>query len=155
LFQFHSIEQYQSQLHSGRTTCEQAVRHFLSRIEESASLNAFVEVFAEEALNRAAELDRSTQKGRLHGVIMGIKDNICYKGHKVSAGSGILQNFTSLYSATAVERLLAEGAIIIGRQNCDEFGMGSTNENSFYGPLKTRLIQRTYPVAPPVAVLLP
>ena len=95
-----------------------------------------MEVFAEEALNRAAELDRSTQKGRLHGVIMGIKDNICYQGHKVSAGSGILQNFTSLYSATAVERLLAEGAIIIGRQNCDEFGMGSTNENSFYGPAK-------------------
>jgi aspartyl-tRNA(Asn)/glutamyl-tRNA(Gln) amidotransferase subunit A len=135
LFQFSSIEQYQSQLNSGRTTCEQAVRHFLSRIEEASSLNAFVEVFAEEAIARAQELDRSSRKGRLHGVVMGIKDNICYKGHPVSAGSGILQNFTSLYSATAVERLLQEDAIIIGRQNCDEFGMGSTNENSFYGPV--------------------
>ncbi|HEY1021601.1 MAG TPA: Asp-tRNA(Asn)/Glu-tRNA(Gln) amidotransferase subunit GatA [Flavisolibacter sp.] len=134
MFQFTSIEQYQSDLHSGRTTCEQAVRHFLSRIEEYTSLNAFVEVFAEEALDQALELDRSERKGKLHGVVIGIKDNICYKNHRVSAASGILQNFTSLYSATAVERLLAEGAIIIGRQNCDEFGMGSTNENSFYGP---------------------
>lgn len=134
MFSFSSIEQYQSQLNSGHTTCEQAVRHFLSCIEESTSLNAFVEVFAEEAVNRAQELDRSPRQGKLHGVVMGIKDNICYKGHKVSAASGILQNFTSLYSATAVERLLEEGAIIIGRQNCDEFGMGSTNENSFYGP---------------------
>ncbi|HEV7334113.1 MAG TPA: Asp-tRNA(Asn)/Glu-tRNA(Gln) amidotransferase subunit GatA [Flavisolibacter sp.] len=134
MFQFTSIEQYQSDLHSGRTTCEQAVRHFLFRIEEQSSLNAFVEVFAEESLQRATELDRSEKRGRLHGVVIGIKDNICYEGHKISAASGILQDFTSLYSATAVERLLAEGAIIIGRQNCDEFGMGSTNENSFYGP---------------------
>jgi aspartyl-tRNA(Asn)/glutamyl-tRNA(Gln) amidotransferase subunit A len=134
LFQFTSIEQYQADLNSGRTTCEQAVRHFLSRIDAHSSLNAFVEVFAEEALARAVALDRSEPKGRLHGVVIGIKDNICYKGHQVSAGSGILQNFTSLYSATAVQRLLDEGAIIIGRQNCDEFGMGSTNENSFYGP---------------------
>lgn len=134
MFQFTSIEQYQSDLQNGRTTCEQAVRHFLSHIEAQASLNAFIEIFAEEALQRAVELDRSEQKGRLHGVVLGLKDNICYKDHPVSAGSGILQNFTSVYSATAVERALAEGAIIIGRQNCDEFGMGSTNENSFYGP---------------------
>ncbi|MBB1286717.1 Asp-tRNA(Asn)/Glu-tRNA(Gln) amidotransferase subunit GatA [Flavisolibacter sp. BT320] len=134
MFQFTSIEQYQTDLHSGRTTCEQAVRHFLSRIDEQSSLNAFVEVFAEEALQRARALDRSEKKGKLHGVVIGIKDNICYKDHQISAASGILQNFTSVYSATAVERLLAEGVIIIGRQNCDEFGMGSTNENSFYGP---------------------
>jgi aspartyl-tRNA(Asn)/glutamyl-tRNA(Gln) amidotransferase subunit A len=135
LFQFNSIEQYQADLHSGRTTCEQAVRHFLSRIDQLRSLNAFVEVFAEEALARAQALDRATQRGRLHGVVVGIKDNICYKNHRVSAASGILQDFISVYSATAVDRLLAEGAIIIGRQNCDEFGMGSTNENSFYGPV--------------------
>jgi len=134
LFQFTSIEQYQADIYSGRTTCEQAVRHFLSQIEQQRSLNAFIEVFTEEALARAKELDSSASRGKLHGVVIGIKDNICYKGHHVSAASGILQDFTSLYSATAVERLLQEGAIIIGRQNCDEFGMGSTNENSFYGP---------------------
>jgi len=135
LFQFTSIEQYLADIHSGRTTCTQAVRHFLSQIAQERSLNAFVEVFENEALARAAELDRAEQKGKLHGVVIGIKDNICYKGHKVSAASGILQDFTSLYSATAIERLLQEGAIIIGRQNCDEFGMGSTNENSFFGPV--------------------
>ena len=135
MFQFTSIEQYQADLYSGRTSCEQAVRHFLSRIEHHRSLNAFIEVFADGALARAQELDRTEKKGSLHGVVIGIKDNICYAGHKVSAASGILQDFTSLYSATAVERLLQEGAIIIGRQNCDEFGMGSTNENSFYGPV--------------------
>lgn len=131
---FSSIQQYHQDLYSGRTTCQQAVRHFLSRIQDHASLNAFVEVFADKALAHANALDKAETKGKLHGVVIGIKDNLCYKGHKVSAASGILQNFTSLYSATAVERLIAEGAIIIGRQNCDEFGMGSTNENSFYGP---------------------
>jgi aspartyl-tRNA(Asn)/glutamyl-tRNA(Gln) amidotransferase subunit A len=129
---FISIEDYHSDLRSGRTTCVQAVRHFISAIEQS-SLNAFIEIFAEEALARAEELDSTELKGKLHGVVIGLKDNICYKDHKLSASSGILQNFTSLYSSTAVERLLTEGAIIIGRQNCDEFGMGSTNENSFYG----------------------
>ena len=135
MFQFSSIEQYQADLNSGRTTCEQAVRHFLSNIDQHSSLNAFLEVFADEALARAKELDVTETKGKLHGVVIGLKDNICYKGHKVTAASAILQDFTSLYSSTAVERLLQEGAIIIGRQNCDEFGMGSTNENSAYGPV--------------------
>lgn len=145
MFSFTSIEQYLSDLRNGRATCLQAVRHFLSAIEQHASLNAFIEVFADEALARAQELDAQQIKGKLHGVIIGIKDNICYKGHAVSAASGILQNFTSLYSSTAVERLLAEGAIIIGRQNCDEFGMGSTNENSFYGPVKNPVDQSRVP----------
>jgi aspartyl-tRNA(Asn)/glutamyl-tRNA(Gln) amidotransferase subunit A len=131
---FSSIEQYHSRLQKGETTCVQTVQHFLSAIEENKKLNCFIEVFAEEALKRAAELDRQTVYGKLHGVVIGIKDNICYKDHKVSASSAILQNFTAPYSATAVEKILQEGAIIIGRQNCDEFGMGSTNENSVYGP---------------------
>src|SRR5829696_3345275 len=113
----------------------QAVRHFISAISNQRSLNAFIEVFTDEALAKAGQLDEQGIKGKLHGVVIGLKDNICYKGHQISASSGILQDFTSLYSATAVERLIAEGAIIIGRQNCDEFGMGSTNENSFYGPV--------------------
>ncbi len=90
-------------------------------------------MYADEALERAAQLDASAVKGKLHGVVVGLKDNICYRDHIASAGSRMLKDFRSVYSATAVERLLNEGAIIIGRQNCDEFGMGSTNENSFYG----------------------
>jgi aspartyl-tRNA(Asn)/glutamyl-tRNA(Gln) amidotransferase subunit A len=72
----------------------------------------------------------------MHGVVVAIKDVICYKGHQVTAASRILENFTSIYNATVVEKLLAEGAIIIGRNNCDEFAMGSSNENSAYGPVK-------------------
>ena len=72
----------------------------------------------------------------LAGMVLGIKDNICYKDHKLSAASKILDNFESLFTATSVQRLINEGAIIIGRLNCDEFAMGSANENSIYGPVK-------------------
>lgn len=135
MFSFSSIEQYHTHLKKGDITCVQAVQHYLTAIEQNKSLNCYLEVFAEEALQRASELDAQEIKGRLHGVVIGIKDNICYKGHKASASSKILQEHTSLYSATAVERLENEGAIIIGRLNCDEFGMGSSNENSAFGPV--------------------
>ncbi|MGE5519251.1 MAG: Asp-tRNA(Asn)/Glu-tRNA(Gln) amidotransferase subunit GatA [Candidatus Dadabacteria bacterium] len=133
MFQFTSISEYHTQLKAGRTTCVEAVQYYISRIEENRHLNAFVEVYAEEALSKAAALDQQAVSGKLYGVIIGIKNNICYKGHHSAASSGILDGFSSVYSATAVDRLLEEGAIIIGSQNCDEFGMGSTNENSFYG----------------------
>lgn len=110
---------------------------YLQQIEAKKHLNAYVDVYAEEALQKAKELDEKRKSGeplkKLHGVVIGIKDVICYKGHKVTAASHILEGFTATYSATAVERLLAEDAIIIGSLNCDEFAMGSSNENSFYG----------------------
>lgn len=137
MFSFLSIKDYQISLLNGQTTCVEAVSFYLQRIAENAHLNSFLEVFAEEALQRAKELDELREKsstiGKLHGVIVALKDVICYKGHLVSAASKILNGFTSIYNATAVERLLAEGAIIIGRNNCDEFAMGSSNENSAYG----------------------
>lgn len=135
--EFSSISSFQEALYAGKTTCEAMVRLYLSRIEQARHLNAYLEVFTQEALTQAAALDARIQKGErpglLAGVVVGIKDVICYKGHQVSAASKILEGFTSLYSATAVERLITEGAIIIGRLNCDEFAMGSTNENSAYG----------------------
>ena len=132
---FSSIEQYHAQLKNGKITCAQTVQHYLTAVEQNKHLNCYLEVFAEEALLKASELDRQPIYGKLHGVVIGIKDNICFKGHKTSASSKILLNYTSLYSATAVERLINEGAIIIGRLNCDEFGMGSSNENSAFGPV--------------------
>ena len=87
----------------------------------------------------------SKKSGKLAGVIIGLKDNICYKGHKVSASSKILEGFESLYSSTVVERLLAEDAIIIGRLNCDEFAMGSSNENSAFGKVLNPLNEKTVP----------
>ena len=143
MFLFNNIDQYQASLLAGEQTCAQAVQHYLDQISKHQDLNAYLEVFAEDALVRAKELDQISEKkqlvGKLHGVVVGIKDVLCYKDHKVSAASKILENYTAVYSATAIEKLLAEGAIIIGRQNCDEFAMGSSNENSAYGPVKNAM----------------
>jgi aspartyl-tRNA(Asn)/glutamyl-tRNA(Gln) amidotransferase subunit A len=121
----------------------QAVEHYLGRIKDTRQLNAFIHVYAEEALEKARLLDAERKAGkpmrRLHGVIIGIKDVIAYKDHPLTASSFILrgnnndESFISIYSATAIERLIAEDAIIIGHLNCDEFAMGSSNENSVYG----------------------
>lgn len=121
---------------SGKVTCASIVEHYLNAIETSSSLNAFLEVFSSSARERALKLDQEISSGksrRLTGMVIAIKDNIAYKGHKVGASSKILEGFTSIYNATVIERLLAEGAIIIGRTNCDEFAMGSSNENSAFG----------------------
>ena len=143
MFRFTNINEYQAALLAGEQTCVQAVQYYLDQIEKHQALNAYLEVYAEEAILRAKELDnKAGQKqlvGKLHGVVIGIKDVLCYKDHKVSAASKILENYTAVYSATAIEKLLAEGAIIIGRQNCDEFAMGSSNENSAFGPVKNAM----------------
>ncbi len=137
MFSFSTIANYHSQLQQGETTCQAAVQFYLSQIQHHKHLNAFVEVYAQEALHKAAELDAARQAGgqlrKLHGVVIAIKDVICYKGHSVTAASAILKDFKSLYTATALQFLLEEDAIIIGNCNCDEFAMGSTNENSVYG----------------------
>ena len=143
MFRFTNINEYQAALLAGEQTCVQTVQYYLDQIEKHQALNAYLEVYAEEAILRAKELDnKAGQKqlvGKLHGVVIGIKDVLCYKDHKVSAASKILENYTAVYSATAIEKLLAEGAIIIGRQNCDEFAMGSSNENSAFGPVKNAM----------------
>jgi len=127
-------------LETGETNCETLVSSFLDRIEkQNAELNAFLRVNADEAMQRAIELDRGRTNGEygpLTGMVVGVKDIICRKGHKVTCGSRMLSEFKSLYSATAVERLQSAGAIIIGATNCDEFAMGSSNESSFFGPVK-------------------
>jgi aspartyl-tRNA(Asn)/glutamyl-tRNA(Gln) amidotransferase subunit A len=131
-----NIASYLQDLTNGTTTARKTVEGFLARIDETKSLNAFLEVFADEALAHADDIDKKIAAGtagKLAGVVVGVKDNICIEGHKVSASSKILEGFESLYSSTAVEKLLAEDAIIIGRLNCDEFAMGSSNENSYFG----------------------
>lgn len=140
---FSSISAFHEALYAGRITCTEMVQLYLDRISKTKHLNAFLEVFEKEALDKAQALDIRVQNGEqlgtLGGVVVGIKDVICYKGHKISAASRMLTGFTSLYSATAVERLLAEDAIIIGNLNCDEFAMGSTNENSAHGAVLNAL----------------
>ena len=136
---YSSLIEIKGGLQSGEVTVEKLVKHYLENIKANAHLNAFNEVFGEEALSRAKNIDARVQlgnAGRLAGMVIGIKDNICYKDHKVSASSKILDGFTSIYSSTIVERLLAEDAVIIGRCNCDEFAMGASNESSYFGPVK-------------------
>jgi len=144
---FISIPDYHRFLASHADGCVLAVKYYLSQIEANEHLNAFLEVFAAEALERAATLDEERRSGvvmgKLHGVVVALKDVISYKDHTLTAGSRILSGFKAIYHATVVEKLLAEGAIIIGRNNCDEFAMGSTNENSAYGKvLNARDVKR-------------
>ncbi len=110
----------------------------LAEAGAKAQLNIFVELFPESALEKAAEVDAKLARGQagpLAGAIISIKDNLCYAGHRVSAASRMLEGYTSPYSATVVERILAADAVIIGRTNCDEFAMGSSNETSAHGPV--------------------
>ena len=136
---YSSLEEIKRDLQTNQITVEGLVKSYLARIKEFKDLNAFNEVFEQEALLRAKDVDsriKSGIAGRLAGMVIAIKDNICYKDHQVTASSKILDGFTSVYSATIVERLLAEDVIIIGRCNCDEFAMGGSNENSYFGPVR-------------------
>lgn len=148
MYQFSNIRQLQADLKSGKTSCQSLTEQAIASIAQKKHLNAFLEVFETSARELAKKTDekiKAGKAGKLAGVIIGLKDNICYKGHKVSASSKILEGFESLYSATVVERLLAEDAIIIGRLNCDEFAMGSSNENSAYGNVLNPLDEKRVP----------
>ena len=126
---------------------EDICKYYIQKIEHS-STNSFIEIFKESALKKASEVNdkiKNKNQGALAGMIIGIKDNICYKDHEVTASSKMLNGFNSVFNATAVRRLLEEDAIIIGRLNCDEFAMGSSNENSFYGPVKHHLDETRVP----------
>ena len=134
-----SFKQVKAALKGSATSCVDITQYYLQKIADNNHLNAFVEVYTKGALNQAKIVDGKIKKGtagKLAGMVIGIKDNLCYKNHKVSASSRILEGFVSLFSATVIERLLNEDAIIIGRLNCDEFAMGSANENTIYGPVK-------------------
>lgn len=131
----------QNALASGSSVMS-VVEDYLARIKEHQHLNAFLEVFETSARDQAKKVDEKIKggnAGKLAGMVIGLKDNLCYQGHKVSAASKILEGFESLYTATAVQRLIDEDAIIIGRLNCDEFAMGSSNENSAFGPVLNAL----------------
>ncbi len=140
MFGFTTIKAFHKALQNGQTTCVEAVLFYTKAIAQNAHLNAFLEVYETEAVERAKQLDAAAANGSLtgplHGVVVGLKDVIAHKGHILTASSKMLGNFESVYHATVTEKLLAAGAIIIGRQNCDEFAMGSSNENSAFGPVR-------------------
>ncbi len=133
---FISFDEIKKSLEKKETDCRSIVNHYLHQIQTKAHLNAFVEVYEQSALSQADEVDQKIsngKSGKLAGMVIGIKDVLCYQNHQVSASSKILSGFESQFTTTAIQRLLDEDAIIIGRLNCDEFGMGSSNENSAHG----------------------
>jgi len=143
-----SLRQLQTQLAAGTTTVRAQVEAYLSRIDARRGLNAFLEVYDEAALAQADALDAQRARGQagpLAGLVLAIKDNIVLRDQRSTAGSKILTGFRSLFTATALERLIAAGAIVIGRTNCDEFAMGSSGENSAYGPTRHPLDESRVP----------
>ncbi len=149
MFSFTNIQAYHKGLQDKTFTCLDAVNFFLKNIELNKHLNAFVEVYTKEVIQKAILLDEQRLQGlpmkKLHGIVIAIKDVICYEGHTVTASSKILQQYKSLYTATALQFLINEDAIIIGNCNCDEFAMGSTNENSTYGKVINALDETKVP----------
>ncbi|MBI3492053.1 MAG: Asp-tRNA(Asn)/Glu-tRNA(Gln) amidotransferase subunit GatA, partial [Acidobacteria bacterium] len=124
-----------SRAHSASDVCREA----LARIEAiDPRLHAFNTVVPDRALARAAEIDRDLDRWRdrpLVGVPVALKDNLCTRGVRTTASSRILEHYVPPYDATVVSRLEEAGAVIVGKTNCDEFAMGSSNENSAFGPV--------------------
>ncbi|MEI7694838.1 MAG: Asp-tRNA(Asn)/Glu-tRNA(Gln) amidotransferase subunit GatA [Chlorobium sp.] len=135
--QLSSYEALRSKILSRMVTCEEVVRFYLERIDQSRNDNIYITVFHEQALERARLLDRKFsdggRMGKLFGMPMAIKDNIAIKGSRLTCASKILEKYESVYDATSVLRLEAEDAIFLGKTNMDEFAMGSSNENSAFG----------------------
>lgn len=135
---YSRISSIREDLNAGHISCVSMVEYYLKNIESQQHLNAFLEVWGEEAIERAKAIDEKVKAGtagRLAGCVIALKDVLAYKDHRVGSSSKILEGFTSIYSATVVQRLLDEDAIFIGRTNCDEFAMGASNENSAFGPV--------------------
>jgi len=136
-----SVRTIRDDVASGRLSAVEVCRASLDRIESvNPTLNAFNHIAAERALARAAEVDRARAAGitlgPLAGVPVALKDNLCVRGMRTTASSRILDHFVPPYDATVVQRLETAGAVVVGKTNCDEFAMGSSNENSAYGPVR-------------------
>src|SRR5229473_289494 len=130
-----------SALKEKKISASQLAQEFYSRIAaDDGEIHSYLTLSKDRADQQAAKIDELVNQGaplpRLAGVPVAIKDVMCTKGLRTTAGSKILENFIPPYDCTAVVRLETEGAIMLGKLNCDEFAMGSSNENSAYGPVR-------------------
>jgi aspartyl-tRNA(Asn)/glutamyl-tRNA(Gln) amidotransferase subunit A len=144
LKKYTTLAEIQALIAAQELTLANLLEYYFQQIEDNKHLNAFNEVFFLSAKKQAAlvqEKINAKTAGKLAGMVIGIKDNICYLDHQVSASSKMLEHFVAPYSATVVQRLLDQDAIIIGRLNCDEFAMGGSNETSFFGPVRNAVDQ--------------
>ena len=135
-----TLTQVAAALASGETSSRELTAHYLQRIEKTnAELNCFISVTGEQALKQADAADKlraSGQANLLTGVPVALKDIFCTQGVKTSCGSKMLDNFIAPYNAHVVEKLNTAGCVTLGKTNMDEFAMGSSNENSYYGAVK-------------------
>jgi len=124
-----------SQIKSGNLSLKENVKYFLNQIDEKRNLNAFNFVF-DDSIQQAEKIEskiKNDSAGKLAGMVIAIKDVLAIKNKPLTCSSNILKNFDAIYTSTAVQKLIDEDAIIIGKTNCDEFAMGSSNENSAFG----------------------
>ncbi len=136
-----TIDAARSAIQEGRTTALALAEEHYARIQqEDGQIGAFLTLSKERALEQADRIDRMAAEGKalppLAGVPVGIKDVMSTRGVRTTAGSKILQNYIPPYDCTAVARMEAAGAVVLGKMNCDEFAMGSSNENSAYHPVR-------------------
>ena len=132
---FKTVRELRDAVAAGDISALEVCQSSLERIKATdGSLGAFLSVAAEHALDRARTIDRNKHRGPLAGVPVAIKDNICTRGITTTAASRMLKHFVPPYDATVITRLEAAGAVVIGKTNCDEFAMGSSTENSAFGP---------------------
>src|SRR5258706_10378438 len=130
----NDIEGLRRRISSGTTNARAVVESSINAAEKlNEQLNAFLEI-DRDAPKRADAV--AVPEGALAGIPIAIKDNICVEGMQTSCGSLILGNYHPPYNATVIERLLGAGAVVMGKTNCDEFAMGSSNENSAFGPVR-------------------
>lgn len=145
---YTSLSLIQKDLRKGELTCSSLVESYLSRIHNNQHLNSLLEIYSDEAKSKAEVIDKKLANGtagKLAGMVITIKDVLSYEDHTLTGGSNILEGFESQFTGTAVQKLLDEDAIIIGRNNCDEFAMGSSNENSAYGNVLNALDNERVP----------
>ena len=137
---FKDFRTTQKALQAGDTSLQEVVESYIRTIDKTnPSINSFISIQAEQALSRAEEVQKKIESktaGKLAGAVFGIKDLITEKGKIASCASNMLKNYEAVYDATVIEKLKAEDAVFIGRLNMDEFAMGSSNENTIYGPVR-------------------
>ncbi len=132
-----TYQNFRKRLLNGEASCRGVVENYLGRARSKSNLNAFLQLFDEsiEAAERVDAKVKAGNPGKLAGLVLGVKDIIAVRGKRLTCGSRILEDFSSVYDATVIERLEAEDAIIIGKTNMDEFAMGSSTEFSAFGPV--------------------
>lgn len=136
MLSYKNFKEKSALLKEGKLSLTDNIAYFISKINESKKINAFNFVFAENAKKNAEEIEikiKNGTGGKLAGLVVAVKDVLSIKDQPTTCSSNILCNFKSIYTATAVQKLIDEDAIIIGKTNCDEFAMGSSNENSAFG----------------------